>query len=108
VFIRTDAIQPKPDAIPADEPSSFTLRVFRKNYRLQDIQLSKSCSSYRARLELQAQRVRSVANLDFRFAETLVVLVRRPSPGMRGLPARARLRVGPGGMNWWRIPGSNR
>jgi hypothetical protein len=36
--------------------SFVTLRVFEKNYRLQDIQLSKSSLSYRVVPMLQAQR----------------------------------------------------
>jgi hypothetical protein len=50
------AVQPFCQARNAIQAFSQTLCSFEKNYRLQDIQLSKSFPSYRARSRMQAQR----------------------------------------------------
>jgi hypothetical protein len=50
------AVQPFCQARNAIQAFSQTLCSFEKNYRLQDIQLSKSFPSYRARSHSQAQR----------------------------------------------------
>jgi hypothetical protein len=73
--------------------------MFEKNYRLQDIQLSKSLK--RSQLVAAAFQYNSLCPVHLRTAR----FGGQPSPCSRaGLPTVARA----AGEGWWRIPGSNR
>ena len=76
--------------------------VFEKNYRLQDIQLSKNLLG----CGLSAFGFVPVA-LVFKLFVQLAARTRAGLPS-RSLPPSGRQGQTPAGKGWWRIPGSNR